>query len=445
MPNLDDVTRLTQSDRQAAARTKQLIDVKLKRLREVVPCVLDLSCREASLPAPYGHTVEDKNDLLRLAKEFGFTDLAIASFFDFPTVDEAFAKRLADSGDSMDGYFANLTIVQTQEGQALEPSYAMQRIAETGIPNVMALIEVRPATIRGGGRGYRDLFRDIDMNVRHMREALLPEPTARRGRIYARFLDIFDAWDEDPELVVQVLKLLQAAPIEAVIFEDVRGTHFPFQTAELVKLIRHYTPPPRLILVHPHSGNGMEDATTIEAVLAGADGVWAGFTPHAAQGAHGSSLMLLSNLLRAGNPHVDKAYDVGRLMEIADRMSRIHMGEAIHRDHPVIGERAYHYIDRLFEQHDLPCDLAPERIGQEVGYRITPAWANPQVIARRLAHLGYPPSITENENLIRQMRILMAEANITGHRILADDPDEIARLVKQAEERVKARKSKAAE
>ena len=63
-----------------------------------------------------------------------------------------------------------------------------------------------------------------------------------------------------PELVVSVLKLLETLPIQAVIYEDVRGTHFPFQTAELVKLIRRYTLPPRLILVHPHSGNGLEDA-----------------------------------------------------------------------------------------------------------------------------------------------------------------------------------------
>ena len=89
-------------------------------------------------------------------------------------------------------------------------------------------------------------------------------------------------------------------------FEDTRGTHFPFQTVEIVALLRRYFPAPRKILVHPHAANGLEDATVIDALLAGADGLWAAFTPHAAQIGHASSLMLLSNLLRAGNPHVEK-------------------------------------------------------------------------------------------------------------------------------------------
>ena len=91
--------------------------------------------------------------------------------------------------------------------------------------------------------------------------------------------DIFDAFDDDPQYVVQVLKLLGASPITGILYEDVRGSRFTFESNALVRLMRRYVPPPRKILAHPHSGNGMEDAATIEAVLAGADGVWAGFTP----------------------------------------------------------------------------------------------------------------------------------------------------------------------
>ena len=118
-----------------------------------------------------------------------------------------------------------------------------------------------------------------------------------------------------------MLKLLQQLPIQAVIFEDVRGTHFPFQNAELVRLIRKYVAPPRLVLVHSHSGNGMEDAAAIDAILAGADGIWAGLSPHAAQGAHSSGAMLICNLLRAGNEQVKETYEFNKA--VSDRRKNV--------------------------------------------------------------------------------------------------------------------------
>ena len=445
IPNLGRSTKLTDGDRRVIAASNRRLDQKFSRLRNVVPHIIDLSCREGSLPAAYGHTLDDKKELLKLAKEFGFTDIAVSSFFNFVNIDEVFARYLKDSGDSMDGYFSNVMVVKTQVDTPIKPSYGMQRIAEIGIPNVLMLMEIRPKTLAGDGRSYDDLFRDIVQSVAHLRDSALPKRGKRRGRIYARFLDIFDAWDEDPEIVVQSLKLLRSLPVDAVIFEDVRGTHFPFQTAELIKVIRRYTPAERVILVHPHSGNGMEDATVIEAVLAGADGVWAGFTPHAAQGAHGSSLMLLSNLARAGNPHVEKMYRFKRLSDIADRMAHIHMGEPIHKDHPVIGERAYRYIDDGFLQTDQPCDLDPKRIGRQPGYRITPAHSSPWAISKRLRQLGYPKSLYGDKAFIREIRILMAEANIAGQRTVFDEPDELGKLVDAAQRRISGRDRVAAD
>ena len=444
-PDVDRVVALTDTDRGTIASSNRRLDKKFARLRGVVPHIIDLSCREGSLPAAYGHTLADKKELLTLAKEFGFTDIAVSSFFNFVNIDEVFARHLKDSGDGMDGYFSNVMVAKTKAGQPLKPSYGMQRIAEIGIPNVLMLMEIRPKTIAGDGRSYADVFRDIVQSVAHLREVALPKQSKRRGRIYARFLDIFDAWDEDPGIVIQALKLLRSLPVNAVIFEDVRGTHFPFQTAELVKVIRRYTPEDRVILVHPHSGNGMEDATVIEAVLAGADGVWAGFTPHAAQGAHGSSLMLLSNLARAGNPHVEKIYRLKRLTDIADRMAHIHMGEAIHKDHPVIGERAYRYIDDGFVQTDAPCDLDPKRIGREAGYRITPAHSSPWAISNRLRQLGYPKRLYGDKAFVREIRILMAEANIAGCRAVFDEANEIGKLVDAAQRRVSGRDRVAAD
>ena len=144
------------------------------------------------------------------------------------------------------------------------------------------------------------------------------------------------------------------------------------QTYEIVKLLRRYNPTPRKILVHPHSGNGLEDAAMIDAILGGADGIWAALTPHGGQIGHGSSLMLLSNLLRAGNLHIKDTYALERLMHTAEEMSKIHTGgEGIDKNYPVVSELAYCYIDRNFLQRDRACDLPPESIGRSEGWRLT--------------------------------------------------------------------------
>jgi isopropylmalate/homocitrate/citramalate synthase len=261
----------------------------------------------------------------------------------------------------------------------------------------------------------------------------LPAQSARTGRIHVRVADPFDAFDEDPEGVMRAFKHLGALPISGILFEDVRGSRFTFESNEIIRLARHYNPCPRRILVHPHSGNGLEDAATIDAILAGADGLWSGFTPHAAQGAHGSVMMFLSNLLRAGNPHVREMYRMSALAETAEAMWQIHDRGPIPPTQPVVGERAYRYVDQYFEQTDLPCDLDPALVGREPGYEIMPAWAPNYIIGKRLAELGYGVEVAENDALHRMMRILMNRAQVEGRHIRFDDAEELAKLVDWAE------------
>ena len=227
-------------------------------------------------------------------------------------------------------------------------------------------------------------------------------------------------------------------PVTGILLEDVRGTRFTFESCELVRLMRHYNPEPRTILVHPHSGNGMEDAATVEAVLAGADGVWSGLTPQAAQGGHGSIMMFLTNLMRAGNRQVTGQFDMSRLKETAERMWQIHDHHGIPPNTPLVGARAYRYVDPLFEQKDRPCDLDPALIGVEPGYQVTPSWAPPYIIGRRLEELGYGPDVTGKprtpEHDPRQL-----ECRSHGRQAAScDEPCHLTALVDAALERLEA-------
>ena len=437
MTSLDSVVELDAEDLGALAEIRAGLDAKLSRLRDLVPCILDMSFREATLSSRYGHTLADKIELYELAREFGFTDFGLSNFYDFPSVTDQFLDWLLENDVPLDQFLVTIAVEPGDGSNALARSPAVVRTEEVGIPNVILLVEVRPCTVELSGRDRDEMLRDIDRYIRHYRAQLPPE-TERQGRIWIRMADIFDAFDDDPHYVVQVLKLLGASPITGILYEDVRGSRFTFESNALVRLMRRYLPRPRKILAHPHSGNGMEDAATIEAVVAGADGVWSGFTPQAAQGGHGSALMFLTNLVRAGNPHVRRLYQLEKLVEVARRMWQIHDRHDVEPNQPVVGERAYRYVDQYFEQSDLPCDLDPALIGAKTGYEIMPAWAPTYVIGKRLEELGYEPGICKNRALLHRIRALINRAQMDGRHVRFDDPDELAPVVEQARREVPA-------
>ena len=437
MTSLDAIVALDDEDLGALEEIRDGIEAKMSRLRELEPCILDMSFREATLSSRYGHTLADKIALWELAREFGFTDFGLSNFYDFPSVTDQFLEHLLENEVPLDQFLVSIGVEPADGSNAVARSPAVVRTEEAGIPNVILVVEIRPHTVELSGRDRDEMLRDIDRYIRHYRAHLPPE-TERVGRIWIRMADIFDAFDDDPHYVVQVLKLLGASPITGILYEDVRGSRFVFESNALVRLMRRYVPPPRKILAHPHSGNGMEDAATIEAVLEGADGVWAGFTPQAAQGGHGSALMFLTNLVRAGNPHVKRLYQLEKLVEVARRMWQIHDRHDVEPNQPVVGERAYRYVDQYFEQSDLPCDLAPELIGAKAGYEIMPAWAPTYVIGKRLEELGYGPEVCRNRTLLHRVRALINQAQMDGRHVRFDDPDQLAPVVEQARREVPA-------
>lgn len=433
-----DEIEISGDDREAIAETKALIEERMARLRSIMPAVIDVSCRESVLPAPYGHTLDDKLNLLALARNFGIKDLSVVSFYGFHNVDIQFLQHLAAERVNMDGLFAFIVEAQgTQEGVPFEPNDGMRQLLDVGFPNVIFDLRVNPNTHAAAGRDPEDALRDIERSILFMREKL-PPTSEVCGRLYVNISDFFNTYDDHPEFLVRVLRLLQTLPIGALLFEDTRGTHFHFQTYELVKLIRRYSPTSRKIFVHPHSGNGLEDAAMIDAILAGADGVWAAFTPHGGQIGHGASLMFLSNLLRAGNPHIKEVYDLERFTRTAEEIWKIQSGgEDIDKNYPVVGENAYRHIDRNFLQLDRPGDIKPATIGRSEGWRLTPGWSPPYTIGQRLKELGYPSAVYEDNAMLQTIREIMSDTNLEGRHARFEEADEIARLVQAARDRVR--------
>ena len=86
-----DTIALTSEDTALLARSRQTIAQSLTRLRDLVPCILDMSAREATLSSHYGHTLKDKIELFELARDFGLTDFGLSNFFDFHRLRTSFS------------------------------------------------------------------------------------------------------------------------------------------------------------------------------------------------------------------------------------------------------------------------------------------------------------------------------------------------------------------
>ena len=418
-------------DRAVLEQTVSHIEDRVKILRDAEPYLIDMSAREAFLSSYLGHTLSDKVELYRMTCDLGFHDIGLPNFFAFPSVADDFMDYLVAENLSLDPFFSTIAVEPLVEGVPFPMGPAASQTVHYGIPNVILLVETRPSTLADIGTTNEKMLDDLRQHVREYRR-ILPAHRERRGRIYVRLADPFDTYDDDPAYLLQIIKMLGQEDITGLLFEDVKGTRFPFETFALVQMMRHYHPKPRKILAHPHTANGTEDAAALECILAGGDGVWSGFTPQAAQGGHGSALMLLTNLMRARNPRVRELFNTEMFQSVAERMWRIHDDIDIPPNTPVVGERAYLYVDKYFEQTDEPRDLAPQLIGREPGYQVMPSWAPTYVIERRLKELGYGSDTTNNQALLTKMRALINSALNEGRRIRFDEPQELQRLLADA-------------
>lgn len=148
-------------------------------------------------------------------------------------------------------------------------------------------------------------------------------------------------------------------------FEDGRGTYFPFQVGASVGAAKTLLRLEQKVLFHAHTGNDMENASALEALLAGAGGYWGGMERTSSTIGHASLGDLIANLMRAGNEHMSRRFQVRDLLPICEKMHEINTGQhATPDDWPISGADAYRQVLTDFAQRDgSMMDLPPHGIG----------------------------------------------------------------------------------
>jgi isopropylmalate/homocitrate/citramalate synthase len=415
---------------------------QLQRLQDIDPYLIDLSLRENPVGSGIGQTLQDKLCILPQLREFGMRNIHLGSLDyalpDEPEVDDDFMAWLRDNKVDMTGCFAFTDIGRVDAEGVFQPSPSQRKLQAYTVPNTLHEIYLSDAGMKavyGAGYTVDDLRRDMKASIAWTAANIVGD---HRGapRILINIVDGCDAFAESLERTCAMLALLAGeAAVEGVSIEDDRGTYFPFQVGTYVAIARRFldqASPPKKLLVHVHAGAGVENASAIEALLRGADGVWGGLPKQAAIIGHASLGELIANLVRAGNPHMQQ-YQVHRLLPLTSSLAELDAGAPVPDDVPVLGRNAYRLTLDFFRQTaDRFMDLPPERIGGSYGYRICPLVSDAPVIAGRLAEVTGAPAADFPEAVLTQMIRLMRRELRAGLRIAYDCPEELLALYARA-------------
>ncbi|MFA5983455.1 MAG: hypothetical protein WC782_05520 [Methylococcaceae bacterium] len=407
---------------------------KIAQLRQIEPYLIDLSLRENPVGARVGQTLEDKLAILPKIREFGFKNILLGTLdYSMPDeleVDDDFMIYLRDHHIDRKGCFAFTDIGIAQTNGDFTPSPSQLKLQAYGVPNTLHEIYLSKAGMQGQ-YDLATLRHSLPASIKWLNEHIQGDDGGK-PRILINIVDGCDAFAENLEATCSILELLAEQPIEGISIEDDRGTYLPFQVGTFIAIARSFLSEPYKILVHLHAGGGFENASALEALLNGADGVWGALPKRAAIIGHASLGELIANLVRLGNDHLQE-YCLTQLLPLATSIQILDEEQAVPDDLPILGHNAYRLPLSFFRQ--IPgrfMDLAPEAIGGQYQYRICPVVSDPDIIAGRLAEvMGRPASAFPNAILEQMVRLMRRDLR-AGKRIIYDEPTNLLALYGRA-------------
>ena len=139
-----------------------------------------------------------------------------------------------------------------------------------------------------------------------------------------------------------------------MIFEEPLGEYFSDEVANFTSAIRKTMDengwkskfqsislePDGLLLYHTHESYGFANATVMDALAAGADGMWCGLSEEGASMNHASSAVALTNLARMGNTDVTQRYKMEHIASAARTVAEVTTGKPVPSKQIVYGSGA---------------------------------------------------------------------------------------------------------
>lgn len=414
--------------RAAAVAHLTLADARLEQLAAVDPMLI-VSVREACFAAVVGHTLQNKIDTWPLLERLKVQDRIIATLdYAFPEqleVEDDFCVYLRDNHYDLSHCFA-MTEVGTVDEAGFHPDASVEKLISYTIPNTLHEINLLPKPMDGTHAMQR-----LAASVAWLREAYAAMGNPN-GRIYVNIVDLMDTFMAERDYALDVLECLATLAVDGLSFEDGRGSYFPFQVGAVVAAAKTVLPPNFAILFHCHSGNGMDNASVIEALLQGATGYWGGMERTSSTIGHASVGELMANLARAGNANMASRYALPDVIPVSLQLYAINNNlPDTPDDWPISGHDAYRTVLSDFTQTDRrKMDLPPQTIGAQPQFRIAPVGSDLSVVQERVWEVV---GVRIERDLARKMILMMRSELREGKRIVYDQPDQLEALYQRAQ------------
>ena len=224
------------------------------------------------------------------------------------------------------------------------------------------------------------------------------EELGEDSRIYVNLRDFSDAMAKAPERVFSVVKYISMyrPKIIGILYEEF-GSNFPEElgiyTKSVSDIMKSCDFEDGHLLIHIHHQWGLSDASVLECLANGANGIWAGLCEEGAAMGHASILLTVMNLIRLGNKKVLKRYNCTEMRNAAIRVTEIVTGDLPPPKSVVIGERA---MDRVFgfpafEPENMEGFCLQSFFGEETTIRITTLADNKMIIQALKNYFGENP------------------------------------------------------
>ncbi|XP_038049048.1 uncharacterized protein LOC119722788 isoform X1 [Patiria miniata] len=407
---------------------------KYQALRDLDIFVLDNSMRESTVGQLRGHTLESKWQIYDEVKKCGFKNTIVASFSHMTRVDDVFIKQLTERGEDRQGLWAFSEITEGTLTGSPKAKKSKTKYLERGAKGKVPDTESVPVGIRKLCEvGLYNVIFEVDLSdgvydfekfpMPKMLELLKKwtvwchENLHKEAKIMFSFRDLPDTMPDHPERVFQTVAYLANLPGDlrpfGMMFEEPRGKTLPEECGAWAKYIRQTMDENNWkghLLVHVHEKFGYCDATALQVLMDGADGIWASVCAEGASMGNASSCVTLLNLIRLGNKKVLEKYNCTYLRKAAINVTKITTGSAPHRKQPVFGPRA---TDFVFDLKPEEFDLA-SFFGEKAPVRIT-TMASKEMIQQRLVRLyGNDPQFTLD--LTNKMKALILEDLRSGRK-----------------------------
>ncbi|CAH1790966.1 unnamed protein product [Owenia fusiformis] len=382
---------------------------KYEALKDMDIFILDNSMRESTVGQLRGHSIESKRAIFNEVKKCGFKNTIIASFSHMTRVDDKWMKMLIDEGEDPEYLWAFSEVTDGAKNDRTPDTenvpVGLLKIKEAGVRNVFFEMDLGDSTYDFDCFSVKEMCQLTKKWINWCYDNLHPN-----AKVLINIRDIGEVMDKYPWRVCKFVKSISKMPTQkrpfGLAFEE-SGKSMPEECGQWARAIRNIMDDfdyKGRLLVHVHEKYGYCDATALECLIDGCDGVWASVCGEGASMGQASSCVTLLNMIRLGNKKVLKQYNCQYLRKAAIEVTKISTGKHPHDKQPVFGRRALDYVFNLNKDELHLADF----FGVEAPVRIT-TMSSPEMIRTRLIQLFGDDTQFNLEIAVRMKELILED------------------------------------